>query len=325
MCTALNYTNGHHYIGRNLDWDFDFPNDVVVTPRNYPFQWRNGKTCTSHNALIGMAIIQNDYPLYFEAANDKGLGMVGTAFAGFAKYFPKAEGKDNVATFELIPYVLTQASTLQEARALFDNMNIWDIPFSEQQPTSPMHWIVGSKEGSFVVESTKDGLKVYDNNWGVLTNAPTFDWMSYNMANYVNLTRHEPTIQFAPDMKGIDLFSRGLGSSGLPGGVDSVSRFVRVAFTNLNSVCDLDPQKNVAQFFHILSNVQQVRGEAEIKPGVFEITQYACCIDTDTGIFYYSTYYNQSLTAVDMNKEDLEAKTLVSYPVLKEFQFHAQN
>lgn len=127
-------------------------------------------------------------------------------------------------------------------------MNIWDIPFSEQQPTSPMHWIVGSKEGSFVVESTKDGLKVYDNNWGVLTNAPTFDWMSYNMANYVNLTRHEPTIQFAPDMKGIDLFSRGLGSSGLPGGVDSVSRFVRVAFTNLNSVCDPDPQKTSPSF-----------------------------------------------------------------------------
>ena len=204
-------------------------------------------------------------------------------------------------------------------------MNIWDIPFSEQQPTSPMHWIVGSKEGSFVVESTKDGLKVYDNNWGVLTNAPTFDWMSYNMANYVNLTRHEPTIQFAPDMKGIDLFfarswfkrpawRRRLGQPVRPRGVYEFEFGLRSGSA-----------KTVAQFFHILSNVQQVRGEAEIKPGVFEITQYACCIDTDTGIFYYSTYYNQSLTAVDMNKEDLEAKTLVSYPVLKEFQFHAQN
>lgn len=327
MCTAINYVNGHHYIGRNLDWETDFPNDVVITPRNFEFHWRNGKTLKSHNAIIGMAIIQNNYPLYFEGANDKGIGMVGTSFAGFAKYFPKKEGKENIASFELIPYILGQAQTLQQARELFEGLNVWNENFSAQQPASPLHWLIGSKDGSFVVECTEEyGMKIYDDPWGVLTNGPTYEWMTYNMANYSILTQKVPTVTFAPDVKGFNLYSRGMGSFGLPGGVDSASRFIRAAFTKLNSVCDKDDAlKNVSEYFHCLTNVQQVSGETEIKPGQFEITQYSCCCDTDTGIFYYTTYYNQSINAVDMNKEDLDGDQLISYPVIKTAEIITQN
>ncbi|MCI9041128.1 choloylglycine hydrolase [Dubosiella newyorkensis] len=327
MCTAVNYTNGCHLFGRNLDLEINYPVDVVITPHNYVFKMKDGSEIKNHHALIGMGLIQNDYPLYFEAINDAGLGMAGTAFAGLAYYAPVQEGKKNIAPFEFIPYILGQASTVEEARKLLENVNLCDVHFSAEQPNSPLHFLIGDKNESIVVEQTKEkGFRVYDDPYDVLTNCPDFDWQCKNISIYSQLTGQIITPRFAKDAKDIDLYSRGMGSTGLPGGVDSVSRFVRAAFTRLNSFCDPNSiEKNVGEYFHILTNVQQVNGEAEIHPGEYEITQYTSVGDTDSGIFYYTTYYNQNINAVDMKKENLEGSSLISYPVLRDLNVNIQN
>ena len=118
MCTAITYQTNHHYFGRNLDLEYSYRETVTVTPRNYPFTFRSGTRWEQHYAMIGMAYVQEGYPLYYEATNEKGLSAAGLNFPGNAVYHPYAEGKHNVAPFELIPWLLGQCATLQEARAL---------------------------------------------------------------------------------------------------------------------------------------------------------------------------------------------------------------
>ena len=97
MCTAIRYCKGDHYFGRNLDLPKGFSEEVTITPRNYPFHFRNGLHLLHHHAMIGMATISGGYPLYYEATNEKGLSMAGLNFPGNAVYLPRTACKDNIA------------------------------------------------------------------------------------------------------------------------------------------------------------------------------------------------------------------------------------
>jgi len=121
-------------------------------------------------AIIGMAYVQGDYPLYYDAINEKGLGVAGLNFVGNAVYFPAQAERDNVTQFELIPWLLGQCATLREARELLGCINLLNEPFSPELPLAQLHWLIADQTGSITVESTADGLHVYDNPVGVLTN-----------------------------------------------------------------------------------------------------------------------------------------------------------
>ena len=40
MCTAATYQTKDFYFGRNLDYEFSYGEQLLVTPRNYPFRFR---------------------------------------------------------------------------------------------------------------------------------------------------------------------------------------------------------------------------------------------------------------------------------------------
>ena len=82
------------------------------------------------------------------------------------------DGCDDIAHFEMITWVLGQCSDLSGARRLLRRLNIVKDTFNEATPAAPLHWIVSDRSGSVVVEQTKDGLDVYDNPAGILTNNP---------------------------------------------------------------------------------------------------------------------------------------------------------
>ncbi len=322
MCTAATYKTKDHYFGRNLDYEFSYGESVTVTPRNYPFQFRRMGRMESHYAMIGMANIQN-YPLYYDATNEKGLSMAGLNFPGNADYKPEAPDKDNVASFEFIPWVLSQCAAVAEVRTLLARMNLWNEGFAPQLPPSPLHWMISDREESIVVESVKDGLKVYDDPVGVMTNNPPFDFHLTNLSNYMNVTRDIAVNRFAPDFP-LEAFSRGTGGIGLPGDLSSASRFVKAAFTRLNSLSGESESESVSQFFHILASVAQQRGCCQVPDG-FEYTIYSSCCNTDKGIYYYTTYENSQITAVDMHREDLEGTELICYPLVQGQQINFQN
>ena len=106
MCTAIFYKGGDRYFGRTLDLEYSYNERVTVTKRNFPFVFRHTKPLEHHYAIVGMATVEEGYPLYYDAANEMGLAMAGLNFPKSAYFPPHREGKLNLAPFELIPYIL---------------------------------------------------------------------------------------------------------------------------------------------------------------------------------------------------------------------------
>lgn len=310
MCTAISWKN---YFGRNLDLEYNYNEQVTITPRDYEFNFSK-----RHYAIIGMAYIQNNYPLYYDAINEKGVGAAGLNFPGNAHYNKICKNKTNVASFEFIPYILSQCASVAEAKELINNANITSADFSSQLPSSPLHWIISDTESSVVVESTKGHLSIFENLIGVLTNNPTFDVQLFNLNNYIYLSNSEPINNF---IESLNIYSRGMGGLGLPGDLSSQSRFVKAAFTKFYSVSEED---DVSQFFHILSSVEQQRGCVKVGNS-YEITVYSSCCNLKEGLYYYKTYDNSQITCVNMHKENLNSSNLISYPLCKKQNIFYQN
>lgn len=324
MCTAATYKTKDFYFGRTLDYEFSYGDEVTITPRNYPFHLREMGDMATHHAMIGMAYVAEDYPFYYDAINEKGLGMASLNFVGNAACWDKKEGRDNIAQFEFIPWILGQCTTVKEARQLIEKMNLLNVPYNDKLPLSQLHWIIADREEAITVEAVDEGIKIYDNPVGVLTNNPPFDKQLFALNNYMHLSVKSPENTFG---RGLELqrYSRGMGAIGLPGDLSSQSRFVRVAFTKMNSISGDGEKESVSQFFHILNSVDQQRGCCELDDGKYEITIYTSCCNTAKGIYYYTSYDNHQITAVDMHKENLDGDKLVRYPIIKEEQIRMQN
>lgn len=324
MCTAVTYKTKDFYFGRTLDYDFSYGDEVVITPRNYPFSFRNMGVLENHYAMIGMALVADDYPLYHEAVNEKGLGMAGLNFVDNADFKDEVPGKDNVATFEFIPWILSECATVKEARKRLEKLNLTKESFSEKLPIAQLHWIIADKDEAITVESVKEGIKIYDNPVGALTNNPPFEEQMLMLNNYMHLSAKSPENLFSKELP-LNIYSRGMGALGLPGDLSSASRFARVAFVKMNSISGDSEEESVSQFFHILGAVDQQRGCCNVGEDKYEITLYTCCCNTDKGIYYYTTYDNHQITAVDMHKEDLESSQLIRYLLIEGEQIRRQN
>lgn len=324
MCTAVTYKTKDFYFGRTLDYEFSYCEEITITPRNFPFDFRHRDTINNHYAIIGMAYVFEDYPLYYDGVNEKGLSMAGLNFVGNAVYNSYMDGKINIAQFEFIPYILGSCASVKEARVLLDNINLVNTPFSEKLPVSQLHWIIADKDDCITIESVADGLKIYDNPVGVLTNNPTFPEQIFNLNNYMHLSPNEPKNTFS-DKLNLKKYSRGMGALGLPGDLSSQSRFVRVAFVKMNSVSDISEVDSVSQFFHILNSVDQQRGCCRLENNKYEITIYTSCCNATKGVYYYTTYNNHMISAVDMNKENINAKELIRFPLIIGEQINKQN
>ena len=324
MCTAVTYKTKDFYFGRTLDYEYSYCEEVTVTPRNYPFHFRHMGAVDRHYAIIGMAFVQADYPLYYDAVNEKGLGMAGLNFVGNAAYREPVPDKDNEAAYEFIPWVLSQCATVAEARELIGKINLTAEPFNAHLPAASLHWLIADRKEAITVESMKDGIHIHENPVGALTNNPPFDRQMFRLNDYAHLSRKDPENHFSKEL-GLSCYSRGMGALGLPGDLSSQSRFVRVAFVKMNSVSGQTESESVSQFFHILGAVDQQRGCCDVGEGAYEITIYTSCCNADKGIYYYTTYENHQITAVDMHRENLDGNTLARYPLITDQQIRFQN
>lgn len=324
MCTAVTYQTRDFYFGRTLDYEISFGETVTITPRNAPFFFRNGMALKKHFAIIGVAHIADGYPLYYDAVNEMGLCMAGLNFVGNAYYRKAGRDKNNIAQFEFIPWILAQCASVEEARSLLERIRLDDAPFSKNMPVAQLHWMIADRTETITVEAVREGVRVYHNPVGVLTNNPPFEQQLFSLNNYMSLSAEEPQNRFS-DQLPLRRYSRGMGALGLPGDLSSQSRFIRAVFTKMNAVSGTSEQESVSQVFHILGAVSQSRGCCDLGDGQYEITIYTACCNADQGIYYYTTYDNHQITAVDMRKEYLEGNQLVSYPLILEEQIHRQN
>ena len=312
MCTAITYMQ---YFGRNLDLEHHWQEQVVVAPRHFTLCGLQ-----KHYALIGMATVANGYPLFFEGTNEMGLSAAALNFPGNAVYHKPVNGKKSIPSYDLIGYVLSVCKNCEEAHRLLSQSVITDESYGKDLPPTPLHWLIADQKGAFVAESTKDGLQLYHNPLGVLTNNPPFPSQMTMLSNYMGISAEDPVNKIAPSAP-IEPYSRGMGAMGLPGDFSSATRFVRAVFVKYASN---GQQDGLSQFFHLLGAVEQPDGCVRVEDK-FQKTLYSCCCDTTKGIYYYTTYGNHQITAIDMRKTDLDSNTISTFPLVTTQQIRFEN
>ena len=312
MCTAIKILNQDLYFGRNLDLEYNFKEQVVITPRKYKLNLKNKTNYHTKYAIIGMAQVSENYPLYAEATNEKGLCMAGLYFPGNAVYNKEKENHINIATFELIPWILGNYTKVQDLQKDLPKINITNQKFSSKLPIPDLHWLISDKEKSIVLEQVKEGLKIYDNPYEVLTNNPPFYYHKINLSNYLNITSKTAINRFSDKINLIG-YGQGMGMIGLPGDVTPTARFVRATFNKFNFAECKSEEETISQFFHILDSVAIIKGTVLTKENKEDLTIYSSCINASKGIYYYKTYYNNQINAIMLNEKNKNSKELTIY------------
>lgn len=314
MCTSIALITKDTYTGRNLDLEYAFGEKVVITPRQFPLQFRKMPALETHQSIIGMASVAEGYPLYAEGVNESGVYMAGLNFPGNAYYPPEGEAGEALAPYELIPWLLGTCKTAAEAAEHMKRIPLLGVPFRPDMPLAPLHWHIADRHGAFVAEPMEDGVKVYPDPVGVLTNNPPFPFHRTNLTQYRGLSAAQPANTLDPALE-LPPFGQGMGAIGLPGDWSPASRYIRTAFCRRNSVCENSEESSVSQFFHLLDTVAMPRGAVRTPEGNCDITRYSCCINTATGTYYYKTYDNCAITAVALTEERRAGDRLLEFPL----------
>ena len=314
MCTSIALTTKDTYTGRNLDLEYAFGEKVVITPRQFPLQFHKMPALETHQAIIGMASVAEGYPLYAEGVNESGVYMAGLNFPGHAYYPPEGGAGEALAPYELIPWLLGTCKTAAEAAEQMRRIPLLGVPFGPNMPLAPLHWHIADRHGAFVAEPMEDGVKVYPDPVGVLTNNPPFPFHRTNLTQYRGLSAAQLDNTLDPALE-LPTFGQGMGAMGLPGDWSPASRYIRTAFCRRNSVCENSEESSVSQFFHLLDTVAMPRGAVRTPEGNCDITRYSCCINTATGTYYYKTYDNCAITAVALTEERRAGDRLLEFPL----------
>lgn len=328
MCTALTLKTkeGYHLFGRNMDLEYTFGQRVILVPRNFKYEDRvNDEMKSTKYAVMGMGNLIENHPLFADAFNEKGLACAGLNFPQAYWKDDIEEGLDNVAPYDLIFWVLSNFQSIKDLRPHLDKLSMDGKPYTKDMPIATLHWIISDTSGKcLVVENTKEGLKIFDNPVGVMTNSPSFDWHLTNLTQYagLNVNRHQASkwskLELVP-------LGNGSGSFGLPGDSSSQSRFIKTAFLKSHVTVGDYENAGVVEFFNVLNNVSMISGTVVDPFGRNEITQYTSCMNQEKGIYYYRTYKNSQINVIDMNKEDLNAKCLKVFPYYDEPNFNFEN
>lgn len=323
MCTCLNLEGYYNYFGRNMDITHSFNEKIIIIPRNYILKFKKIKNLNNHYAIIGIGTLVDDYPLYAEASNEKGISIAGLSFPNNCHYYKYDPNKINLAPFELPLYLLGKCKNMKEVLNELKNINIINQNFSKDIMLTPLHFMVSYKNKSIVIETLKDGMKIFDNPYNILTNNPTFFYHKENIINYINLNNKDainnlnPAINFTPN-------SYGQGAIGLPGDYSSSSRFIRCFFNKSYLKINDNELENIIQFFKCLESVSMINGCVLTNYG-YEYTRYTSCINTTKGILYYKTYSNPQIYSLSLDKENLESTNIITYSFNYNFKIENQN
>ena len=312
MCTGIRFSdeNGNMFFGRNLDWSVGYGQKIVVTPKGYKYHSAFLGDLQPKYAVIGMGIIQENAPLYFDCGNEAGLAIAGLNFPGYAQYEKdQVEGRTNIAAYEFPLWVAMNFDTVDEVVKALANVAIVAKPINDQYPVSMLHWMIGDGKKSIVVEYTAAGLQVFQNDVDVLTNQPGYAWHKENLRNYMNITSPQPE---KVEWGSVELKAFGSGSlmRGLPGDYYSPSRFVRAAYFNSHYPVKNSEEENVARLFHTLASVAMIDGAAAVADGNFEKTVYTGGYSAATQTYYYNTYDDLAIQKARLSDYNIEGEEL---------------
>ena len=314
MCTGVRFSDdkGNMYFGRNLDWSTGYGQKVVITPRGYKYTSAFLGEMANSPAVIGVGIVVENTPLYFDCANEHGLAIAGLNFPGYAAYAPEAvDGKTNVTAYEFPLWVALNFTSVDEVEKALKDVAIVAKPINDQYPVSELHWLIGDSKRSIVVEYTANGMEIFENDVDVLTNQPGYGWHKENLRNYMNLFPQMPK-EIKWNKAVMHAFGSGSLMRGLPGGFYSTDRFIRVAYSNTHYPMQTDEASNVSRLFHTLTSVAMIDGGAAMADGKFEKTVYTGGYSTASQTYYYNTYENPAIQSVALKGYDCDTTELIT-------------
>ena len=318
MCTGIRFTStdGSVYFGRTLDWTCGYGEQVVVVPpkATAPFAFLDnapqGPVLQNH-AVIGMGIVVDNKPLYFDCGNDAGLAVAGLNFPQSAHYADKpVDNSMNIAAYEFPYWVARSFSSVKDVRVALAHIAIVGVPVNNQLPVAKLHWLIADKNESIVVECLKEGLRVWENDVDVLTNEPDFGWHRQNLRNYLLLSDDEPA-DACWDKARLAPFGSGVGVQGMPGDYGGPARFVRAAFVNAHYPAQTEEKDNVIRLFRTLGAVAVPEGVAKMPNGQYEKTLYTSCFSGKTLTYYHATYDDPAIKAYPLSSCDLTSTSLL--------------
>ena len=302
MCTAIFDNKYGCFFGRTLDLEYSLGQEVAKTDQGTALSFIYEGKIEAKFAFIGMAhrarreADGEHIPLYFDGMNERGLAIAALNFYGFAHYAKRADRCRNLASFEVIPYILANCGNIDCVKKLLSGANITADSFSSKLPATPLHFMVADKEGAIVIEQTESGLKIHENPTGVMTNSPTLDYHMLKLSEYSYLSPNPPINNLSPKAD-LPQFSRGLGAVGLPGDFSSSSRFIRAAFLKNHTIMPTqglfgDADENAARdrFFHVMSGVSVPLGCIMTNESKPVCTVYTSVCDMEKLAYHYISY-----------------------------------
>lgn len=316
MCTAIYTSTPCPLFGRTLDLERSYDQTVTLTPRAFAHHYLRISPPETKQALLGCACVWEGMPLYFDAVNEAGLAMAGLNFPEYARYRPPVPGAINLASYELIPYVLGGCRSVKEALALLQKINVTPDSVHPSLPATPLHWMLADARDCAVVEPREDGLHLYENPYGVLTNSPPFDYHTAHLSSYAALRAAPPENYLCPGVP-LAFCSRGMGAVGLPGDFSSASRFVRAVFVKHHTL-PAEESRRIDRFFDIMDTVSVPRGCILTEDGQAVQTIYRCCIDLGDAAYYYITCDCRRIRAVHLRHLPLSGDAALTFPMTGE-------
>ncbi|MBE6532253.1 MAG: linear amide C-N hydrolase [Ruminococcaceae bacterium] len=350
MCTAISLMG---LAGRTLDLECSFGEEVAVTPVGFRRKFIFEGERQSHHALIGVAHIHNGTPLYYDAMSDAGLYMAALNFPKCAVYQEHREGKINLASAELIPYILGECANLSTALAKLREVNITPDGVMGL-PVTELHWFLTDGSRSIVIEPMANGVEITENPHEVLANSPNIAYHMTKMADFSSLSPTNPKI-LEKNTQRFPLYSRGMGALGLPGDYSSSSRFIRAAFLvkNIKEFGTINPQNNennsnneniftqisdkikinannspqktenaeygkISAFFHLADSLAVPYGAVLTDEGRAVYTVYTSCADLSRRIYYLTTYHCRTPRMIALTEENSSLHTVKRFALSRQ-------
>lgn len=329
-CTSfiIKAKDGSPVYGRTCEWGaFDAQSNLVLVPRNLTFTSKLGggkQGMTWKNKYGYIAINALDLPFYLDGMNETGLTLGGLYLPGFAEFQPFKAGEESstVNNMDLMAYMLAQFKAVEEIKAALPKLRVVVISKEDLSVPMPLHYVVTDSAGnSIVIEYVKGTLNIYDNNIGVMTNSPPYDWHLLNLRNYTHLTSYAQ----GPGDKEVDgvnftPFGGGAGMMGLPGDYSSPTRFIR-AFEYVQTSLPLkDVDAAINQASRILDNFDYPKGfERTGTPDKYSLgyTQWSTIGDIKNRRYYWWTEWNRQMRMVDLSRLNFDGGEIIASPLDK--------
>ena len=319
-CTGitLKAKDGSFVFGRTLEFAHKMDSEVIVIPRNIKFSGitptgKNGLQWKSKFAAVGANF--NSTPVIIDGINEKGLSCGMFYFPDLADYqrVVKSDFPKTIAPWQFATWILTNFESVSEVKKNLPKIKVANVVFKKWNMVIPMHSIVTDAKGnSIVIEYIKGQLNIYDNEYGVITNSPSFDWMTTNIRNYLKLSPNNFSKKTVAG-KSLTPFGEGSGMFGVPGDFTPPSRFIRALFFSMASLTCDNSKDTAMQAFHILNNFDIPKGTVRSDKGevtAYDWTQWTAVHDLHEKNYYYKTKGNSRIRVVKLMKCNLNSDNI---------------